>query len=84
MKDSLIKIHGQWESPAYLLYICISREQLASYSRMMRKSLTIFFVACNLNIGTTVYPISLFLWVGVACPVCRVLSGGSRDKRLCG
>ena len=27
---------------------------------------------------------SLFLWVGVVCPVCRVLSGGSGSKRLCG
>ena len=35
MEDSIIKTLGRWESQAYLQYVRIPREQLASYSRIM-------------------------------------------------
>ena len=35
MEDSIIKTLGRWESPAYLQYVRIPREQLSSYSNML-------------------------------------------------
>jgi len=35
IEDSIIKTQGKWESPAYLQYVRIPREQLASYSRTL-------------------------------------------------
>ena len=35
MEDSVIKTLGRWRSLAYLEYICIPREQLAHYSRLL-------------------------------------------------
>ena len=35
MEDSVIKTLGRWRSMAYLEYICIPRDQLVSYSRML-------------------------------------------------
>jgi len=35
LEDARIKTLGRWESTAYLRYVCIPREQLASYTSIL-------------------------------------------------